>query len=134
MNTFITKPFLKTVSLVSVYSIIANVILLIISRAFAGAPATFAPFTYTPVIFLTLGGVVAAAVVYLLIKKFFKNYNKVFIIVSIIALIVSFIPDIQLVHPVDAEDFGATPLIIGILMLMHVIAAVLVIRMFTREG
>ena len=129
----ISRRFKEVVLLTIIYSVITNVLLLILARIYAGAPSTFSPFMYWPVISLTTAGVIVAAFVYVFIGLFTKNQNKIFLSVATVALFLSFIPDLMLFHPVDPEDFGATPAIIAILMLMHVLTAWIVVYMFTEK-
>lgn len=131
----IGKKFIGVVLLTALYSVVVNVILLAISRAYANAPSHFAPFTYPAVIEFTIGGVILAAIVYVAIGAFSENQNKTFLHVATVALLLSFIPDILLFWPQfqDPEDIGATPLVIAILMIMHILTAWIVVYMFTEK-
>ena len=130
----ITHKFMYRVALVAIASVAANVIVLAIARMIFNAPATFSPFFYGSVIELTAAGVIAAAAVYVCMGLIFKkrDRNKDFIWVSIVALVLSFIPDILLPFSSDADSAGATWPIVAALMLLHIIPAALVIIGFTR--
>ena len=119
---------------VVIASVVANIVALAIMRMAFNAPATFSPFFYGSVIELTAAGVIAAAAVYVCMGLIFKkrDRNKDFIWVSIVALILSFIPDLLLPFSSDADNAGATWPIVVALMLLHVIPAVFVILGFTR--
>ena len=88
---------------------------------------------YEPVIFLTILGVIAAAVVYVVIRTYSQKHNHVFTIISYIALIASCIPDIMLPYSPDADNAGATPFVVTVLILMHVATGLLVIYGFTKS-
>ena len=128
-----TKEFISTVIKTILISVAFNLVILIIARLTIAAPDTFGPFMYSPVILLTLIGVIGAALVYVLLKKYSKNYTRVFKIISYIALLLSLIPDFQLPYSLDADDAGATPLIIMVLIFMHIVTALIVIYYFTKD-
>ncbi len=128
--------FAKTVGWVAVLSVIGNAILTWIGWRVSNPPATFGPYSYSAVVWLTVLGVLAAAAVYAAMRMWYKKdvavINRAFIIISVIALVASFIPDIMIPWSTDADQVGWTYGIIGNLMLMHVVAAVPVMYYFTR--
>jgi hypothetical protein len=73
------------------------------------------------VIVSTLIGVIAAAIVYALVPS-----DRTFVIVAVIALVVS------LAAPLSVSDEGDAAAV-GTLMLMHVTTAVVVVLGFTRR-
>jgi len=139
MLTNIKSSFLCFIS-VCVASVALNAGLLAICRAIFAAPATFSPFFYGAVIMFTAVGVLAAWVVYLAMlwlwaKRFpARDAVRDFKWVSVVALVVSFIPDIMMPFSTDADNQGATWPIVGALMLMHVIPALLVIFGFKKRA
>ena len=135
MKNIITKKFINNIFVAAILSVLANDILLAIVRPIANAPETFSPFKYDAVTELTFLGVLAAGFVYISIIRFYPiAYKKIFIWISIVALLLSFIPDIMLPYSPDADNQGATTFIVIILMLMHVLTAGIVIWMFTRKN
>lgn len=131
-KNLITKEFIKIVFLSAIYSTIINVVLLVLVKGPSGAPESFAPFTYTAVIGASILCVLLAGVVYLLISKF-SNKNLVnWTVISLIALMISFIPDVLLPLSNAIEDQGSNPIIILILMIMHVAPAWFVIVKFNK--
>ncbi|HEX8993932.1 MAG TPA: hypothetical protein VF803_01625 [Candidatus Paceibacterota bacterium] len=137
MNTLRIGAFSKTVALVALLSVIGNVILTWIGWRVSNPPTTFGPYDYPTVAGLTVAGVIAAGVVYLVMRYWSKadvaRINHNFIIISVIALLVSFIPDIMIPWSTDADQVGWTYGIIVNLMLMHVVAAGFVMYYFVRE-
>ncbi len=133
-NNFFTKEFIQTLIKTILVSVIVNLIILVIARSISSAPLTFGPFMYGPVILFTVLGVISASLVYILIKKYIQNPNPIFKIVSGVALFLSFIPDLQLLSSHDADNVGATPIVVGILILMHIVTALIVIFNFTKTG
>lgn len=129
--------FSKTVAYVAIVSAIINAALAYIGKMLSMPPDTFGPYMYTSVAGLTIGGVIAAAIVYIIIRKMTPDVakaNKRFLVISIIALIVSFYPDIMLPYSPEPDDIGWTYGIIANLMLMHVVAAAFVMRLFVKQG
>ena len=85
---------------------------------------------------LTVLGIVAAAVVYYVMRLKYTDAvkaNKHFLIISWIVLILSFVPDILIPWMPDADLVGWTYVVIANLMLMHVVAGGLVMYYFTRR-
>jgi hypothetical protein len=129
--------FAKTVALVAIATAVINSALAYAGKLISMPPDTFGPYMYSSVIGLTIGGVVAAAVVYLAIRYFVADAakaNRYFVILSWVALIVSFYPDIAMPWSTDADQIGWTYGIILNLMLMHVVAALPVIYYFPRRS
>ncbi len=129
----------KRILLATVLSIVVNIIVLLIGRAAFPAPETFGPYTYNAVITLTAGGVIAAGIVYYLMASFWtkkfpqRNVNKDYSVLAYIMLVLSFIPDILLPFSAEADDAGATWPIVVVLCIMHVTAALICIKMFTKK-
>ena len=132
-NNYVTKNFMLTVLKTTVISVLLNLIILVIARNSTNTPLTFGPFMHGPVILFTILGVIGASGVYLVIKKYTKHYTRVFKIVSYGALFLSCIPDLQLPSSLDADNIGATPTVVGILILMHITTALVVIHIFTKN-
>lgn len=134
MQKIITKNFIKNIIFTAFLSVIANVILLMVVKPIAMTPGSFSPFQYSTVVELTILGVLAAGIVYLLLRKFFiSKYKKIFIWVSVVALILSFIPDILMPYSPDADNQGATLFVVLMLILMHILTAAIVVSMFTKK-
>lgn len=136
MNTPIAAgPFIKTVALIAIGTSVANALLAYLGKVVSMPPDTFGPYMYSSVVGLTVGGVVAAAVVYAVFRRVFDRAkaDRYFIIVSIVVLIASFYPDVAMPWSTDLDQVGWTYGIIANLMLMHVVAAVPVMYYFTRS-
>ncbi|MCX6754325.1 MAG: DUF6069 family protein [Candidatus Nomurabacteria bacterium] len=128
------KKFTINVLIATILSTVFNIVLLAIARPFANVPATFSPFQYLSVILFTVLSVITAMIVYMGILKFYPIfYKKIFIWVSVISLIFSFIPDILMPYSKDIDDQGATFFVIVILMIMHVLTAGIVVYFFTKK-
>lgn len=129
--------FVKTVIKVLIIALVGNVVLNYLGKLISNPPDTFGPYMYSNVIGLTVAGIIAAAVVYALMRRFIADTakaNKQFFILSIVVLIVSFYPDIALPWSTDPDQVGWTYGIMANLMLMHVVAAVPVLYYFKRSG
>ena len=129
------KTFTKTVALVALASTLINIALTYVGRMISSPPTAFGPYMYSSVIILTVVGVVAAGVVYIAMRKYFADVaraNYLFLILSAIVLVVSFYPDVMLPYSTDSDQVGWTYGIMANLILMHVVAAVLVMYYFVR--
>ena len=136
-NTLNYASFIKTVVWVAVVSVIGNALLTVAGKIISNPPETFGPYMYVRDIGLTRMGVVAAAIVYIVMRRYISDTakaNRWFTILSVIVLIASFYPDVALPWSTDADQVGWTYSIMANLMLMHVVAAVPVIYYFTRSS
>ena len=91
----------------------------------------FAPLaTSGPTVLLTLVGVVTGLVVAFIVGKMFKEPMVLFRRISVIALVLSFGPDMWLFTEAGSVAFpGVNIAAVCTLMLQHVLAAVVVLRM-----
>lgn len=110
---------LARTALVAVAAVVVNVLVRAIAIALFDIPDDFEHLALRAVIVSTLVGVLAAAVVYALIRN-----DRTFVIVAVIALVVS------LAAPLSVSDEGDAAAV-GTLMLMHVLTAAIVVLGFT---
>ncbi|HEY4526637.1 MAG TPA: DUF6069 family protein [Candidatus Paceibacterota bacterium] len=119
----------KTTLIAGAGSILANLIVLYFTKSLA---PEFTSLSVMPVIFWTVIATLGAATVFALTRKCTKNPNRMFIRISLIALLLSFGMDIPLFF-VDIPFFaGATPGGLWSLMGMHVVAATIIVSMLVR--
>jgi hypothetical protein len=86
-------------------------------------PADFEPYHGTVAPY-TVGGVVLAGIVYWLVVRFTGKARRNYLVLSVVALVLSYIPDVLLYV---WKDPGATIPAIASLMAMHTAAAVIVV-------
>ena len=137
MNTLNLISFSKTVGFVAGVAVIANILLMLVGRSISDVPAGFGPYEYGSITMLTLVGVIGAAVVYAVMHAWYADVakvNKHFTVLSVVILITSFYPDVMLPYSSDLDQVGWNYVAMGILMLMHVVAAVLVVHFFTKKA
>lgn len=116
-----------------IFSVVANLIVRTISAAILTVPSTFAPLGWSAPVLLTIGGVIAATVVFWLFMKFISNPVKSYKTVAVVALFLSFIPDIMLFVSPDPEDAGVTFILVVPLLIMHVVAYIISVRLLTQS-
>lgn len=124
-----SSSVLKASLIAIVGAVVANTIVYYLARAFIEVDPVFAPLATPaqPAIF-TLVGVGLGCAVYAWMRSRGGDYNHRFTLVAIVALIVSFLPDIGLLA---SGMPGATVSAITVLMLMHVVAAAIAIKVLT---
>lgn len=132
------KNFIKAILYIAVGSTVINVLLGIVGKNLSHVPNSFEPYQAATISGLNILGVIAAAVVYVFFVEFIKDIkkaNKAYLWLSIILLVLSFIPDIAIPYSSDPESAGWTSwwTIIN-LMLMHVVTAYFVIREFVYKN
>ena len=96
-------------------------------RAFAVSPE-FEPFQGTVAPY-TAGGVVLAGVAFAVLQRFVRDMARVYVRLAIVALVLSWIPDIALLF---INEPGATVPAVGSLMVMHAVAAGIVVTLLVR--
>lgn len=137
MNTLNTWAFSKMVAIIAIVSAVINELLALVGRAVSAPPETFGPYMASSVVGLTLVGVVGAGIVYWGMRRWcakdVAQINRRFIILSVVLLVLSFYPDVALPWSTDPDQVGWTYGIMANLMLMHVVAAGLVMYYFTKK-
>jgi hypothetical protein len=112
---------LRRAAVAAVAAVVVNVLVSVIAKALFDIPDSFEHIELRAVIVSTLIGVVAATLVYALIRN-----DRTFVIVAAVALVVS------LAAPLSVSDEGDAAAV-GTLMLMHVTTAAIVVASFTRR-
>ena len=88
-----------------------------------------------PVIFFTTVASVVAVGVYAVVRRLALRPNFAFRIIAGVVLVLSIMPDLWLLTEGAEEAFpGATPSAVGVLILLHVVAAIAVVWALTGEG
>ena len=96
-------------------------------EAFAVSPQ-FEPFQGTVAPY-TAGGLVLAGIAYAVVQRFFRDANRVYIRLATVALVLSWIPDVALLV---INEPGATVPAVASLMVMHAVAAAVVVTLLVR--
>ena len=96
-------------------------------QAFAVSPE-FEPFQGTVALY-TAGGVVLAGVAFAVLQRFVCDVSRAYVRLAIVALVLSWIPDIALLF---INEPGATVPAVGSLMVMHAVAAGIVVTLLVR--
>jgi hypothetical protein len=96
-------------------------------QAFAVSP-DFPPFQGSVAPY-TAGGIVLAGLVYGVLRHFVSDANRVYLRLAIVALVLSWIPDVALLF---INEPGATVPAVVSLMVMHAVAAVVVVTVLLR--
>ena len=96
-------------------------------QAFAVSPE-FEPFQGTVAPY-TAGGLVLAGVAYAVVQRFFRDADRVYVRLVIVALVLSWIPDVALLF---INEPGATVPAVASLMVMHAVAAAVVVTLLVR--
>ena len=111
-------------------AIVANVVVQQIAVAVLQPDPLFIPLTLIAPIVFTFVGVLGAVIVYALIGRFSQQPVRLFRRVALVALVVSFIPDILML--VTGFNPGTTAANVAVLILMHIVAWAITVGMLTR--
>jgi hypothetical protein len=77
----------------------------------------------------TAGGLVLAGIAYAVVRRFFRDPERVYVRIAIVALVLSWIPDVALLL---INEPGATVPAVASLMVMHAVAAAIVTTLLVR--
>ena len=125
-------PLWKIGLTASVLSAIANLALMLVTKPLLSVAQTFGPLTAGPIVAWSFIGTFGAVGVYALIKKWSASPKRVFNIVAVIVLLLSFIPDVAVVNVAEGPMAGGTMAAAFVLMGMHVISFLIVVPMLHR--
>ena len=96
-------------------------------QAFAVSP-DFEPFQGTVAPY-TAGGVVLAGVAFAVLQRFIPDVTRVYVRLAIVALVLSWLPDVALLF---INEPGATVPAVASLMVMHAVAATIVVTLLLK--
>jgi hypothetical protein len=96
-------------------------------QAFA-VPTDFEPFQGTAGPY-TAGGVLLAGAAFAVLQRFVRDAGRVYVRVALVALVLSWIPDVALLV---IHEPGATVPGVASLMVMHAVAAAIVVTLLVR--
>ncbi|HYI22880.1 MAG TPA: DUF6069 family protein [Candidatus Limnocylindrales bacterium] len=120
-------------TLATLLAVAANVILSIVLRAAVDPSGIFQPLNVGSVALLTAFGAIAATFVYEYIVARSEDPRGRFIRVAVIALLLSFVPDLALLAGVGPGQNADVPRVLA-LMSMHVVAAVIIVSVLITLG
>ncbi len=109
---------------------LANVVLQQLAVAVLNPDPAFIPLTFAAPIVFTVVGVLGAVIVYAIIGRFSRQPIPLFGRVALVALVVSFIPDILML--ITGFNPGTTAANVAVLALMHVVAWAIAVGMLTQ--
>ena len=92
-----------------------------VSLQFEPFQGTVAPYT--------AGGLILAGVTFAVVQRFFRDANRVYVRLAIVALVLSWIPDVALL--VINEPGATVPAVIS-LMVMHAAAGAIVVMLLVK--
>jgi hypothetical protein len=110
-------------------AVVANLVVWFIAGAFVAYDPVFAVLS-TPwgTILFTVVPAVVAVIIYALLLRFVSNPARVFTILAAVVLVLSWIPDLTYIPTVPGSSGAQT----AVLMVMHAVAAVVIIGMLTN--
>ena len=129
-------PLWLTSLIATIASIVANLLLRSVGLAILDIPAEVPPLAgAAPTILFTVIGVLAATLVWTGVRNDASRSVSTFRIIAIVALLVSFVPDVWLLTDGARSAFpGATLAGVSTLMAQHVCTATIVVWLITMRG
>lgn len=113
-------------------SAVANAVVYFIASALVRFPPEFPPLaSVVPPILFTVMFTLVAVVVFAVVARRSSQPVRLYRIIAVVALILSFIPDLTL--PGNPMFPGATPAAIGTLVVMHFVAAAITVYLLTTQ-
>jgi hypothetical protein len=110
-------------------ALLANILVYFVAGLFVAYNPQFLPLaTVGGTIVFTIVPAVVAVVIYALLLRFTRDPERIFTSLAAVVLVVSWIPDLTYIPDVPGASTGQT----AVLMLMHLVAAVVIVGMLTR--
>jgi hypothetical protein len=110
-------------------AVLANLLVYLIGSVVVGYDPQFVVLANASgTILFTVGPAIVAVLLYAALMSFTSNPARIFTNIAIVVLILSLIPDLTYIPSVPGASSGQT----AILMVMHVVAAVVIVSMLTR--
>ena len=110
-------------------AVLANLLVYLIGSVIVGYDPQFVVLANASgTILFTVVPAVVAVLLYAALIRFTSNPARIFPYIAVVVLIISLIPDLTYIPSVPGASTGQT----AILMLMHVVAAVVIVSMLTR--
>ena len=110
-------------------AVLANLLVYLIGSVVVGYDPQFVVLANpSGTILFTVVPAIVAVLVYAALIRFTTNPARIFTNIAIVVLILSLIPDLTYIPSVPGATSGQT----AVLMLMHVVAAVVIVSMLTR--
>ena len=120
-------------AIAAVAAVVANLVLRALAVAVLDIPQPeFEPLQARAVAVSTAGGVVAAGMVYAIVERFARDPRRTFLIVAVIALVLSLWAPISLGLADPPENPGTDAGSVGTLIAMHVLAAAISVPVLLR--
>jgi len=121
---------------VVVGSVIATSVVRLLAVAVLDVPPDFLPLAGPgPVIFFTAVASIGAVIVYAIVRRLALRPAFAFRVIAAVVLVLSVMPDLWLLSDGAEDAFpGATPAAVMVLILLHVVAAAVVVVGLTRGG
>ena len=111
-----------------VAAVLANVLVYFIGSAVVGYDPQFIVLAnVSATILFTVVPAIVAVLLYAILLRFSSNPTRIFTILAVVVLIISLIPDLAYIPSVPGASTGQT----AFLMLMHVVAAGVIVWMLT---
>jgi len=112
-----------------VVAVLANLLVYLIGSAVVGYDPQFVVLANASgTILFTVVPAVVAVLLYAALIRFTSNPARIFTNIAVVVLIISLIPDLTYIPTVPGASTGQT----AILILMHVVAAVVIVSVLTR--
>src|SRR5215204_6309899 len=113
-----------------VAAVLANLLVYLIGSVVVGYDPQFVVLANpSATILFTVVPAIVAVLLYAALIRFTSNPARIFTNIAVVVLIVSLIPDLTYIPSVPGATSGQT----AILMLMHVVAAVVIVSMLTTQ-
>ena len=110
-------------------AVVANLVVYFIGGAFVAYDPEFVVLsTPSGTILFTVVPAIVAVIIYGLLLRFASNPARVFTILAAVVLVLSWIPDLTYIPTVPGSSAGQT----AVLMVMHAVAAVVIVGMLTN--
>lgn len=130
-----TGRILRAGAIAAVLSALANTVVGWLAVTLRPVDPGFMPLTFGPPAMFTIIGAIGATLVFWIISRLSQRPARVFTIVAVVVLLLSLIPDYQMLQGGGAMQFpGTNGWTVGALALMHFVGFAIIVPLLNRTA
>ncbi len=130
-----TGRILRAGATAAVLAALANTVVRLLAVTLRPVDPGFMPLGWGPPVMFTLIGAIGATLVFWIVSRLSRRPARTFTIVAVVALLLSLIPDLQMLLGSGSEQFpGTSGWTVGALITMHFVAFAIIVPMLNRTA
>lgn len=130
-----TGRILRAGAIAAVLAALANTIVRVLAVTLQPVDPGFIALGWAPPAIFTVAGTIGATLVFWIISRLSRRPARVFTIVAVVVLLLSLLPDLQLLQGGGPMQFpGTNAWSVGALMMMHFVGFAIIVPLLNRTA